>query len=108
MLKKLYKKYFGETKYHIRILTKDGSINTAICNSLSEVDNLVKEVNTDYNYQMITRIEKIKTLPFKYNKEIIHKKLHFCHENYTEMSMDGDMKYSYPLIEKNLTNVIRK
>jgi predicted sulfurtransferase len=108
LFKDLYKKYFGETKYHIRILTVDGGINTAVCDTLDEVDKVVKEINTDHKYDMITRIEKIKTIPFKYNKEIIHKKLHFRHEIYTEMDMDGDLEYSYPKIQNNLTNVVRR
>ncbi len=107
-LGELYKKYFGETKYHVRVLTVDGSINVMIFDSLSEVDKFIKEINTDYKYEMITRIEKIKHQPFKYNKEIIHKKLHFTHNDYTETDMDGDWEYSYPKIENNLTNVVRQ
>ena len=78
-----------------------------MCDTLSEVDEVVKEFN-DVTYQMVVKIEKIKTTPFKYNKEIIHKKLHFTHEYYTEMDMDGDLEYSYPKIENNLTNVVRQ
>ena len=108
LFKDLYKKYFGETKYHIRILTVDGGINTAVCDTLDEVDKVVKEINTDHMYNMITRIEKIKTIPFKYNKEIIHKKLHFRHENYTEMDMNGGFEYSYPKIQLSLLPCIQK
>ncbi len=95
LFKGLYKKYFGETKYHIRILTVDGSINTAVCDTLSEVDEVVKEIN-DIRYQMVVKIEKMRILPIKYNKKIIHGKLHFCHEYYTEMDMNGGFEYSYP------------
>ena len=107
LFKNLYKKYFGETKYKVRILTVDGSIDDCLLNSLKDVDILIEEINNT-QYDMVIKIEKIRILPITYNKKIIHGKLHFCHDDCTEMvNVDGH-DYSYPKIETNLTNVIRK
>jgi hypothetical protein len=106
LFKNLYKKYFGETKYKVRILTVDGSIDDCLLNSLKDVDILIEEINNT-QYDMVIKIEKIRILPIIYNKKIIHSKLHFIHDDCTEMVMDGDWEYSYPKIENNLTNVVR-
>jgi hypothetical protein len=109
LFKNLYKQLFGETKYKVRILTVDGNINECLLDSIKDVDTLINEINNT-EYQMVTRIEKMRILPIKYNKKIIHGKLYFSYEDYTEMSDKDEYgyEYSYPKIETNLTNVIRK
>ena len=107
LFKNLYKKYFGETKYKVRILTVDGSIDDCLLNSLKDVDILIEEINNT-RYDMVIKIEKLRILPITYNKKILHGKLHFRHDDYTEMDINDGYEYSYPKIETNLTNVIRK
>ena len=72
-----------------------------------DVDILIGEINNT-KYDMVIKIEKLRILPITYNKKIIHGKLHFIHDDCTEMGMNDGYEYSYPKIETNLTNVVRK
>ena len=109
LFKNLYKKYFGETKYKVHVLTMYGDFKIYYHNNIKTVNELIEEINQPDFYQYnVVKIEKIRFFNFNYNKEIIHRKLGFRAEPDTEMVNVDGYEYSYPKIETNLTNVVRK
>lgn len=109
LFKNLYKKYFGELKYRVHVLTMYGELEIHEFNNIKGVNELIEEINQPDFYQYnVVKIEKTRFFKFNYNQKIIHRKLGFISEPNTEMDMDGDWEYSYPKIENNLTNVVRE
>ena len=105
-IKKLLNKYIGKTEYVVRLTSSCGEVCISTYETMKEVDDVVDEVNSS-TYHMISKIEKIRRLPFQYNKEVLHTPTMFSIDSVTERDMCDDYEYSFLKIHSSLKNVKR-
>jgi len=106
-IKTLIKLYLGELEYNVTLASADGRTGTYIVKSESELDDYVNKINLE-PYWMISKIDKVRRLPFSYQKPVSHTPLHFSDERFTEKYNVRDWEYSFLKIDSSLSNVIRK
>ena len=110
VFKNLYKKLFGELVYVVTIESIYGERSIYEVNDIKIIHEQVNELNEDGQYHhMVSKVEKKRVYPFKYDKLIKHYRLTFAKDGLTEKvySEKDDHIYSFLIIDKSLTNVKR-
>jgi hypothetical protein len=110
IFKNLYKQLFGELIYVVSVMSIYGEETRYEIKDLSIIDKESEKLNDKLQYHhMISKIEKKRVYPFKYNKLIKHTPLTFQKEGLTELIYNEkyNHKHSFLIIDESLTNVKR-
>ncbi len=111
MIKKIIEnfinKYIGKTKYIVRLINSEGTIEEYTLTIKKELDAFVIQTNEE-RYWQVQKISKRRELLFKYNKEVIHSPLFFSKKGITEKdTIETGLEYSFIKIDESLINVKR-
>lgn len=98
----LYNKYIGKIEYTITTLCVSGTVNKYTVSSLKDVENLVKDINSE-KYWCVQKIKKCRKYDFKFKKDVSHIPLHFNINDVTEI----DNGFSFPIKDKSLLKINR-
>jgi len=111
VFKNLYRRILGTLIYVVSVDSIYGERNILLYTDIKMVNSLVNELNEEDQYSyMISKIEKKRVYPFTYTNPVKHTRLTFTKDGLTEMvySEKDDYYYSFLIVDKSLTNVVRK
>ena len=97
----------GKVEYVVTMISVDGVVKKPIVHTVKELNELVKEINTEV-YWSVQSVEKFKRYTdFIYEGEVLHTPLHFKLDGVSETDNIGTQPYSFLLKDKSLSNVKR-